>query len=205
MLATGSVQIVAVKWWVRFNRPPVDIRTGAWALLGFIALLGLLTVGNSAFRQTLATSTSRTVDTIPNLIKGTPDPSFASRLAEYEGVELNALGNPAKRNTEWTSEFLILLTRFGIFGLLLSWQIWMMLFTRATRAANSAQDRAERLLGVMGSMAVVAGMVSAFGAGSILEPSRMVIIVATVALVPVVKMYALRSDDLGQRTFDMER
>ncbi len=190
MLSMTSAAVVTAYWWVKLGRPQIQIQPVLRSLFICLAVIGLLTAANSSVRQTFITSTDRAANTIPSLIKGTPDPSFAARLAEYEGVELNLLGNPAQRNTEWTSEFLIVLTRFGILGLLLSWQIWTMLFTRAAKAAAGATDRPSRYLGVMASAAVVSGVVSALGAGSLLEPSRMILIVATVGLVPVVRMIA---------------
>ncbi len=188
MLATFSGVALAVVWWFRMGRPGF-----LFGGLGRVALvLGIFTAialaANPSLRQVAITSDTRVVQTVPNLIKGTPDPSFAQRLAEYKGVEINPVGNPGERNTQWTGEPLVLLTRFGIPGLLLVWQIWVMLFTRANRAADSAPSVSGRLFGLAASIGVLAAVVVGLGTRSILEPSQIVPVLALAALAPVVQM-----------------
>ncbi len=188
MLASLSGVALAVVWWFRMGRPGF-----LFGALGRVALVvGILTAialaASPSLRQVASTSDTRVVQTIPNLIKGTPDPSFAQRLSEYKGVEINPLGNPAGRDTQWTGEPLVLLTRFGIPGLLLVWQIWLMLFARANRAADSSPSMSGRLFGLAASIGVLAAVVVGLGTKSILEPSQMVPVIALAALAPAVQM-----------------
>ncbi len=188
MLATFAGVVLAAVWWFRMGRPGL-----LFGALGRVALvMGIFTAialaVNPSIRQVAGTSDTRVVQTVPNLIKGTPDPSFAQRLSEYRGVEINPLGNPGGRDTQWTGEPLVLLTRFGIPGLLLVWQIWLMLFTRANRAADSAPSVSGRLFGLAASIGVLAAVVVGLGTKSILEPSQMVPVIALASLAPAVQM-----------------
>ncbi|MCH7970054.1 MAG: hypothetical protein IH960_03290 [Chloroflexi bacterium] len=178
------VMALGVVWWQGAGSQ----RRQAWgysvaAVFVFLVALGSIAL-NDSFRQAAATSTTRYVTTIPNLLRGTPDPSIAQRLAEFAGVDLRSLVMTGERDTGSTSEYVVLLKRYGLAGFLLAWQIWLMITVRAARAATRAESARERNAGMLALVVGITLIIGAIGAGSFFDPTRMTVLLILVGLTP---------------------
>lgn len=191
IVIAAPVLTLGVIWWKGSGPQLQQVRVFSVA----VALVLLLAVGsaalNDSFRQTAATSTTRFVTTVPNLLRGTPDPSVAQRLAEFAGVDLRNLELTGERNTGRTSEYVVLLERYGLAGFLLAWQIWLMITVRATRAVTRATSANERSVGMLALVVGITLIVGAIGTGSFFDPTRMTVLLVLVGLTPALSPYAV--------------
>jgi hypothetical protein len=126
------------------------------------------------------------------LLRGQPDPSFRDRIDEYAQLDLGSFRLTGARDTEWTSEYVVLIYRFGLAGFLLVWQIWIMLLVRSVRASSRAISESDRLLGIVAVVAVLSVVIAAIGTHSILDPSRMTLVLIAVGLTPALGSLASR-------------
>jgi hypothetical protein len=161
--------------------------------------LAILTVAavanmNYSFGETIHTANGRLVHTIPNLLRGTPDISVRDRLDEYALLSTESFELTGVRNTLWSSEYIVILYRFGLAGFLLTWLLWSMLLVRGIRASQQAFVESDRLIGFIGVVTVLATVIAATGIPSLLEPSRMVVTIIVIGLAPAVRVYATSSE-----------
>ena len=178
------VLLMGIVWFkaARSDRPL--LRTFAVTLaFALLAVIGI-TLTNSSFGETVRTTNARVTSTIPNLLRGQPDPSFRDRIDEYAQLDLGSFRVTGVRNTEWTSEYIVLIYRFGLAGFLLVWQFWIMILIRSVRASSQAIMKSDRMLGVVAVIAVLSTVVAAIGTHSILDPSRMTLVLIAVGLTP---------------------
>ncbi|MCZ6539926.1 MAG: hypothetical protein O6922_08905, partial [Chloroflexi bacterium] len=177
-------------WWRGAGSP----RLQAWGFsvtAAFVLLAALGSVAlNDSFRQTAASSTARFVTTIPNLLRGTPDPSFAERIADFAELDLRYLDLTAERNTGRTSEYLVLLRRYGLAGFLLAWQIWVMITVRAARAATRATSTNARSGGFLALAVVLTLIIGAMGGNAFFDPTRMTVLLVLAGLTPALRPVA---------------
>ena len=182
MLSASVVIVIGVGWWVSSSPERRILRPTLSAAAVFAIMFTLVATTNQAFGRTVSVSTSRVTLTLPDLIRGYPDPSLRARLSEYREVGQSRFGFGIERDTETTNEYLILLRRFGPAGFLAAWLAWGLLIARTARPAFAGPHRTGRILGAAALLSVTAAIVSAAGIHTILDPSRMTVILGLVGI-----------------------
>ena len=178
-------------FWIKLARNDRPLlRTVTVTLALTVLLVTVLTVANDSFGNTIRNTNARVVNAVPNLVRGQPDPSFEDRINEYAQLDLGSFKLTGVRDTEWTSEYVVLIYRFGLAGFLLVWLIWAVLLLRGIRASSRAVSEPDRLLGIVASVAVLSTVVAAIGTHSFLDPSRMTLVLIAVGLTPVLSALA---------------
>ena len=182
MLSATLVTVIGAGWVVSSSSGRQLLRPAIPVVAVFATLFILVAALNPAFGRTVSVSAVRVTSTLPSLIRGYPDPSLRARLTEYRKFEQLGFGFGAERDTELTSEYLILLHRFGPAGFLAAWLAWGLLIAGIVRPAFTGPDRTGRILAAAALLSVTAAIVSATGIQTILEPSRMTVILALVGI-----------------------
>ncbi|MCH7971509.1 MAG: hypothetical protein IH960_10800 [Chloroflexi bacterium] len=181
MLSATIVIVIGVTWWISTSPGRRILRPTLSVAAVFAVMFILIVATNQSFGRTVGVSTARVTLTLPNLIRGYPDPSFSARLFEYREIDQSHFGFGVERDTEMTNEYLILLRRFGPAGFLAAWLAWGLFIARTARPAFSGPHRG-RILGAATLLSVTAAIVSAVGIHTILDPSRMTIILGLVGI-----------------------
>lgn len=187
ILVIVPVIVMGISWLNtgKIKRPFVctSLSVFVFALL----LVIVLAFANASFGDTVNTSKGRFTSTVPNLLRGQPDESVRDRIDEYAQLDLMGLRYTDARSAPWSSEYFVLLDRFGLAGFLLAWLFWMLLFVRSARASVSAMSESDRLLGFVALAVVLATVASAVGTHAILEPSRMTVVLIAIGLTPALR------------------
>jgi hypothetical protein len=198
MLLTGSRLGVLIAlpvlsfgfiWWTVDGRTKTQGRILVASVAFSVLLVVVASATNQSFGRTVDTVSSRFVSTIPRLLNGMPDESFRDRLAEYSDVELGYFEVNPGQSTELTSEYLVLLERYGLAGLLLTWQLWIMILTRSMRSANNGRTMNDRYLGMTAMVVATSLMIGGVGIGAILDPTRMTILLIVFGLTPAMSPF----------------
>jgi hypothetical protein len=179
--------------WIRAtgSRRPLLRTIVVTCVIASVLVIGLTHI-DSSFGQTVETSNSRIINTIPNLLRGQPDPSLEVRIDEYAQIDLGNFRLSGERSTEWAGEYIVLLYRYGLAGFLLVWLIWLLLLVRSVRATNHSRLPSDRYLGIIALVAVVSSIVSATGTSSLLDPSRMTLVLIAVGVTPALGVFVPR-------------
>ena len=91
------------------------------------------------------------------------------------------------RSSEWESEYVVLLYRFGPAGFLLLWLLWSQLLVRSVLALSFAANEPDRMIGIVALVAVTSTVVTAMGTQALMDPSRMTIVILLVAgMIPAI-------------------
>jgi hypothetical protein len=186
------ILLMGVVWVKAARRDRPLVRTVAATMTFAVLVVIGITLTNYSFGETIRSTNARVTSTIPNLLRGQPDPSFRDRIDEYAQLDLGSFRLTGARDTEWTSEYVVLIYRFGLAGFLLVWQIWIMLLVRSVRASSRAISESDRLLGIVAVVAVLSVVIAAIGTHSILDPSRMTLVLIAVGLTPALGSLASR-------------
>ena len=176
-------------WWSALGRPSVQAKFLSWAAIFTVGVVLVSSIFSSSFALSTITSFERFATTIPNLLRGTPDDSFKERMEEFSEVELSYLDFSAERDIGRTSEYLVLLRRYGLAGFLLVWQLWLMIVARATRAANSAPNMSDRSMGIISLVVAITLVIGGIDSGALLDPRRMTVLLIVVGLMPVLSRF----------------
>ena len=176
-------------WWAVLGRPSLQVKFLSISVILTMVVVLVASIFSSSFALSTITSTERFVKTIPNLLRGTPDDSFKERMEEFSEVELSYLEFSADRNTGRTSEYLVLLSRYGLAGFLLAWQLWLMIVVRATRAANNGPTMGDRSMGIISLVVAVTLIIGGIGTGALLDPKLMTVLLIVVGLTPVLSRF----------------
>ena len=185
LLTAAPALVLGLVWWSSLGRPSVQSKFLSMSAILVLVFVLVASIFSSSFALSTLTSTERYVMTIPNLLRGTPDDSFEERLADYSNVELSYFDVSAERETGRTSEYLVLLKRYGMAGFLLVWQLWLMVVVRATRAANNAPSMSDRSMGIVSMVVAMTMVIGGIGNGALQDPSRMTVLLIVVGLTPV--------------------
>ena len=189
VLAAGPALTFGLVWWSSLGRPIVQGKFLSISAILVMVFVLVASIFSSSFALTTITSTQRLVSTVPNLLRGTPDDSFRERPEDFSEIQLSYFDFTIDRETGLTSEYLILLKRYGLAGFLLVWQLWLMIVVRATRVANNAPNMNGRSMGIVSMVVSITMVISAIGDGALLDPRRMTVLLVVVGLMPVLSRF----------------
>lgn len=189
VVAAAPVLTFGLIWWSASGRLKAQAKYLALtAILVLVVMLGASTL-NHSFGLTVESSATRIANTVPNLMRGTPDESFKARLDAYSEIRFSMFGFTPERNNELASEYLIVIARYGLAGFLLLWQLWLMIIVRAVRSAGNATRPGDRSIGMMTMVIVMTLIIGGIGTRALLDPSLTTVLLVLVGLLPVLSRF----------------
>lgn len=176
--------VIFTLWWFKSGKPVMNPVAISRVVLAVTLILILVLQVNPAFKRVFDASSNRIIQTGKMGTTGKLDGSFSERVADLKVVDLQIAGDPTKIGRESTVEWVVTLRRYGVIGLVVMAQLWLLLIARSVRAVRNTKSIsiAPKLLGLMAFTTTLCGIAVSIGTPTIFEPSLMVVIVSLVGL-----------------------